>query len=209
MFDYIDGGADAELTLRANRAAFESVRFIPRMGAGIGAPELATTVLGTPVTMSVLLSPVGYSRLVHSEGDVAAVRAASNAGTIFTLSSMTGHTIEEVAGAAGVPPWFQLYFLGGRAGAERLIDRAQRADYAALVVTMDSQIPGNRERDRTTRSHSRCGSIHEPWRGSPCSWRRAPDGCSTSGAAGCDSTCPTRSTPQVVSRCRWVRRSPR
>lgn len=148
VFDYIDGGADAELTLRANRAAFESLRFIPRMGASVGVPELATTVLGTPVTMPVLLSPVGYSRLVHSEGDVAAVRAASNIGTIFTLSSMAGHTIEEVAGAAGLPPWFQLYFLGGRAGAERLIDRAQRARYAALVVTMDSQIPGNRERDR-------------------------------------------------------------
>jgi len=147
VFDYVDGGADAELTMRANRAAIEAVGFVPRMGVTRGAPDLSATVLGTPVTMPVLLSPVGYTRLVHSDGDVAGVRAAGAAGTIFTLSSMAGHTIEEVAAAATGPAWFQLYLIGGRAGAERLIDRAQRAGYSALVVTMDSQIPGNRERD--------------------------------------------------------------
>jgi isopentenyl diphosphate isomerase/L-lactate dehydrogenase-like FMN-dependent dehydrogenase len=147
VFDYIDGAAEAELTMRANRAAFEAVGFVPRMGVTAGAADLATTVLGAPVDLPVLLSPVGYTRLVRSEGDLAGARAAGAAGTIFTLSSMTGNTIEEVAAAATGPAWFQLYFLGGRAGAERLVDRAQRAGYAALVVTMDSQIPGNRERD--------------------------------------------------------------
>jgi isopentenyl diphosphate isomerase/L-lactate dehydrogenase-like FMN-dependent dehydrogenase len=147
VFDYVDGAAEAELTMRANREAFDAVGFVPRMGVTTGPAELATTVQGTPVDMPVLLGPVGYTRLVHSDGDVAGARAAGAAGTIFTLSSMAGHTVEEVAAAATGPAWFQLYFLGGRAGAERLIDRAQRAGYRALVVTMDSQIPGNRERD--------------------------------------------------------------
>src|SRR2546421_712565 len=80
-------------------------------------------------------------------GDVAGASAAGKAGTIFTLSSMSGHSIEEVAAAGSGPKWFQLYFLGGRKGSEQLIDRAQRAGYSALVVTMDTQIPGNRERD--------------------------------------------------------------
>ena len=147
VFDYVDGGADGEATMRANRRAFEAVGFVPRAGVTKGAPDLATTVLGSSVSMPVLLSPVGYTRLVHREGDVAGARAAGTAGTVFTLSSMAGHTIEEVAAAGEGPKWFQLYFLGGRAGAEQLIDRAQRAGYTALVVTMDSQIPGNRERD--------------------------------------------------------------
>lgn len=147
MFDYVDGAAESELTMRANRAAFEAVGFVPRMGVTTGPSDLATTVLGTPVDLPVLLGPVGYTRLVHSEGDVAGARAAGAAGTIFTLSSMAGHTIEEVAAAVTGPAWFQLYFLGGRPGAEQLIDRAQHAGYSALVVTMDSQIPGNRERD--------------------------------------------------------------
>ena len=147
VFDYVDGGAEAELTMRANREAFEAVGFVPRVGVTTGPTDLSTTVLGTPVDLPVLLSPVGYTRLVHSGGDVAGARAAGAAGTIFTLSSMAGHTIEEVAAAATRPTWFQLYFLGGREGAEQLIDRAGTAGYSALVVTMDSQIPGNRERD--------------------------------------------------------------
>jgi isopentenyl diphosphate isomerase/L-lactate dehydrogenase-like FMN-dependent dehydrogenase len=147
VFDYVDGGAESELTMRANRDAFEAVGFVPRLGVTTGPADLATTVLGTPAALPVLLSPVGYTRLVHHEGDVAGARAAGAAGTIFTLSSMAGHTIEEVAAAATGPAWFQLYLLGGRPGAEQLIDRAQQAGYSALVVTMDSQIPGNRERD--------------------------------------------------------------
>ena len=99
VFDYIDGGSDGETTMRANRAAFESVGFVPRMGTTRGLPDLSTTVLGTPVSLPVLLSPVGYSRMMHLEGDVAGARAAGAAGTIFTLSSMSGHTIEEVAAA--------------------------------------------------------------------------------------------------------------
>jgi isopentenyl diphosphate isomerase/L-lactate dehydrogenase-like FMN-dependent dehydrogenase len=149
VFDYIDGGAGEERTLAANREAIEAVGFVPRMGvtAGVPGPDLTTTVLGTPVSMPLLVSPVGFTRMMDPAGDVAGARAAGAAGTIFTLSSMSGHTIEEVAAAASGAIWFQLYFLGGRSGAEQLVARARDAGYGALVVTLDTQIPGNRERD--------------------------------------------------------------
>jgi isopentenyl diphosphate isomerase/L-lactate dehydrogenase-like FMN-dependent dehydrogenase len=146
-FDYVDGGAETEGTMRANRAAFEAVGFEPRMGATRGAPDLATTVLGTEVSMPLLLSPVGFTRLLHREGDIAGARAADAAGTLFTLSSMSGHLMEDVAAAVRRPQWFQLYFLGGRVGAERLVERAMAAGFSTLVVTLDTQIPGRRERD--------------------------------------------------------------
>jgi isopentenyl diphosphate isomerase/L-lactate dehydrogenase-like FMN-dependent dehydrogenase len=148
VWDYIEGGAGAETTLRANVAAYEQVQFLPRVGAVTGdPPELATTVLGTPVSMPLLLSPVGFTRMMDPAGDLAAVGAAGAAGTVATLSSMSGHTIAEVAAAATGPVWFQLYFLGGRAGAEQLVERARKAGYRALVVTLDTPLPGNRERD--------------------------------------------------------------
>jgi L-lactate dehydrogenase (FMN-dependent) and related alpha-hydroxy acid dehydrogenases len=149
VFDYIEGGAGSESTIRANQQEVDAVGFRPRVGEtarGHG-PDLGTTVLGTPVAMPLLVSPVGFTRMMDPRGDVAGARAASAAGTLFTLSSMSGHTIGEVAGAASIPPWFQLYFLGGRPGAEQLVERAKTAGYSALVVTLDTQVPGNRERD--------------------------------------------------------------
>jgi isopentenyl diphosphate isomerase/L-lactate dehydrogenase-like FMN-dependent dehydrogenase len=149
VWDYLEGAAGAETTAGANIGAFEQVGFRPRVAASEGtpAPDLTTTVLGTTVSMPLLLSPVGFTRMMDPAGDVAAAGAAGAAGTIVTLSSMSGHTIAEVAAAATGPAWFQLYFLGGRPGAEQLVDRAQRAGYRALVVTLDTQVPGNRERD--------------------------------------------------------------
>ncbi|HXQ61821.1 MAG TPA: alpha-hydroxy acid oxidase [Acidimicrobiales bacterium] len=149
VWDYLEGGAGAETTLAANLDAFAQVEFRPRVAASPGtpAPDLSTTVLGTEVSMPLLLSPVGFTRMMDTAGDVAAAGAAGAAGTIMTLSSMSGHTIAEVGAAATGPAWFQLYFLGGRAGAEQLVDRAQRAGYRALVVTLDTPVPGNRERD--------------------------------------------------------------
>ena len=146
-FDYLDGGAETEGTMRANRAAFEQLGLRPRMGVTRGAPSLGTTVLGTEISMPLLLSPVGFTRLLHRDGDVAGARAADAAGTLFTLSTMSGHAMEDVATAAGRPQWFQLYFVGGRPGAELLIDRARAAGFRVLVVTLDTQITGLRERD--------------------------------------------------------------
>ena len=102
VFDYIDGGAGSESTLRANRSSIEAVQFLPRMGVTKGwpAPELTTTVLGTEVAMPILLSPIGFTRMMDPLGDVAGARAAGKAGTIFTVSSMSGHTMAEVVAAA-------------------------------------------------------------------------------------------------------------
>lgn len=97
--------------------------------------------------MPVLLSPVGFTRMMHTSGDVSGAAAAGAAGTVFTLSTMSGHTLEEVIGAATGPVWFQLYFLGGRDGARNLVAEARRLGYAAIVVTMDTQIPGDRRRE--------------------------------------------------------------
>ena len=149
VWDYIEGGAGAETTRQANVDAFAQVQFRPRVGAigGSPAPDLTTRVLGTDVSMPLLLSPVGFTRMMDPAGDVAAARAAGAAGTVVTLSSLSGHTIAEVAEAATGPAWFQLYLLGGRPGAEQLLDRAKKAGYRALLVTVDTPVPGNRERD--------------------------------------------------------------
>jgi isopentenyl diphosphate isomerase/L-lactate dehydrogenase-like FMN-dependent dehydrogenase len=149
VFDYIDGGAESERTMRDNRSAFESVGFVPQMAVpGLSiTPSLATTVLGAEVSFPVLLAPVGFTRAMSPGGDVAGARAALAAHTLFTHSSMSGHTMEEVTAAAGGPVWFQLYGLGGREGAEQLVRRARELGYTALVVTVDTPIPGNRERD--------------------------------------------------------------
>jgi len=149
VWDYLEGGAGAETTLRANVDAFEDVQFRPRVAGiqGTPAPDLTTSVLGTEVSMPLLLSPVGFTRMMDPAGDVAAAGAAGAAGTIVTLSSLSGHTIAEVATATTGSAWFQLYFLGGRSGVEQLVHRAKLAGYKALVVTVDTPVPGNRERD--------------------------------------------------------------
>lgn len=148
VWDYLEGGAGTERTVRANIAEVEAVTFRPRIGrSGPFGPDLSTTVLGQAVSMPMLVSPIGFTRMMDPRGDVAGAAAAAAADTIFTLSSMSGHTLAEVCDAAGRAPWFQLYFLGGRPGAEQLVERARRAGCPALVVTLDTQTPGNRERD--------------------------------------------------------------
>jgi isopentenyl diphosphate isomerase/L-lactate dehydrogenase-like FMN-dependent dehydrogenase len=149
VFDYVDGAAEIERTMRANRRAFEAVGFVPKMavpGAPV-TPSLATTVLGADVAFPVILAPVGFTRAMAPGGDVAGATAARAAGTIFTMSTMSGHAIEDVARAADGKGWFQLYGLGGRVGSEQLVRRARAAGFTALVVTVDTPIPGNRERD--------------------------------------------------------------
>ena len=145
---YVEGGAGAETTLEANLAAVRSVGFIPRVGVATGAaPRLRTTVLDHEVAMPLVLGPVGFTRMMHSEGDVAGDAAAGAAGTVFSHSSMSRHTMDDVAAVAAAPLWFQLYFLGGREGAEQLVEQAREHAYAAVVVTMDTQVPGDRRRE--------------------------------------------------------------
>jgi len=155
VYDYIEGGAGSESTMRANQTSIEAVQFRPRLGVtkGVPAPVLATSVLGFEVAMPILLSPIGFTRMMDPLGDVAGARAAGKAGTICTLSSMSGHTMDDVMAAATHPAWFQLYFLGGRPGAEQLVTRARDAGFSALAVTLDTQLPGNREREQRVGLH--------------------------------------------------------
>src|SRR5437870_10231579 len=114
VFDYIDGGADAELTLRANSRAFEAVTFRPRCAVATSACDLRTTVLGTSLSMPLILAPVGSSRLMYPRGEEAAARAASAARIGYALSTLSGCSLEDVAAAATGPVWYQLYLIGGR-----------------------------------------------------------------------------------------------
>src|SRR5881628_3549023 len=147
VFDYIDGGAETEWTLRANCRAFEAVTFRPRGAIATPVCEMATTVLGTPLTMPVILAPVGSCRLMYPRGEEAAARAAGNAGIIYTLSTLSGCRLEDVAAASEGPVWYQLYLVGGRDCALGALERAHKAGFSALVVTIDTLVAGLRERD--------------------------------------------------------------
>ena len=147
VFDYIDGGADAEITLRENCRAFETVAFRPRCAVATPPSELRTTVLGTPVSLPVLLGPVGSCRMFWPRGEEAAARAAGRAGTLYALSTLSGCRLEDVKAATPGPAWYQLYLCGGRDVALNTIGRARAAGYSALVVTIDTPVAGLRERD--------------------------------------------------------------
>ena len=147
VFDYIDGGAEAEVTLRANCQAFEAVTFRPRCAIATPACDLRATVLGTSLSMPLILAPVGSCRLMYPRGEEAAARAAGRAGIIYTLSTLSGCRLEDVAAASGAPVWYQLYLVGGRSCALAAIERARAAGFSALVVTIDTAVAGLRERD--------------------------------------------------------------
>jgi len=146
VFDYIDGGAEDEWTLRANCRAFETVTLRPRCAVATPVCDLRTTVLGTSLSMPVILAPVGSCRLMYPRGEEAAARAAGEAGIICTLSTLSGCRLEDVAVASGGPVWYQLYLVGGRDCALAAIERA-RQGFSALVVTIDTPVAGFRERD--------------------------------------------------------------
>lgn len=147
VFDYLDGGAESEFTLKENCRAFEDVTFRPRGAVSVPACDLHTRVLGFDLALPVLLAPVGYSRLMYPEGEIAAARCAGNAGTAYILSTISGHRLEDVKAASAGPVWFQLYLMGGREAAEGSIARARQAGFSALVVTIDTPVAGMRERD--------------------------------------------------------------
>jgi isopentenyl diphosphate isomerase/L-lactate dehydrogenase-like FMN-dependent dehydrogenase len=147
LFDYIDGGADGEVTLRENCAIFDRVRFLPRNAAAMGASDLRTTVLGTPMDLPFLLAPIGSSRMFFPRGECVAAAQAGAAGTGYILSTLSGCRLEEVKAASSGPTWYQLYLIGGREAATAAIQRARAAGFSALVVTIDTAVAGQRERD--------------------------------------------------------------
>ena len=122
VFDYLDGGADGEMTLRENVRAFDDLTFRPRCAVAFTECSLRTTVLGNEISFPAMLAPVGYSRLMHPRGEVAAACAAGKAGTGYILSTISGHSIENVRAASQGPVFYQLYLMGGRGAAEAAID---------------------------------------------------------------------------------------
>ncbi len=147
VFDYLDGGAEGEVTLRENCRVFEQLTFRPRYAVAMPQCDLRTRVLGHDLAFPAILAPVGYSRLMHPAGELAAASAAGSAGLIYTLSTISAHKLENVRAASSGPVWYQLYLVGSRAIAEAGLERAQRAGFSALVVTIDTPVAGLRERD--------------------------------------------------------------
>jgi L-lactate dehydrogenase (cytochrome) len=146
-FDYIDGGAEAEVTLRENCRVFEDVTLRPRSAVVTPRADLATTVLGQQLAVPFLLAPVGSCRMFYPRGEAVAARAAGAAGTAYVLSTLSGTRLEEVKAATSGPCWYQLYLCGGREAALSAIARAKQAGFSALVVTIDTPVPGLREKD--------------------------------------------------------------
>ncbi len=146
-FDYYAGGAEDEVTLRENRAAFERVALRPRVLVDVSAIDTSTTVLGQPVAAPILVAPTAMHRLGHPEGELATVRGAGAAETLMAVSTMSTFSLEDIAAAASGPLWFQLYVYKDREVTSALVERAKAAGYQALCVTVDAPHSRGRERD--------------------------------------------------------------
>jgi L-lactate dehydrogenase (cytochrome) len=146
--NYVFAGAGSEGTIDANREAFRRRRIVPRMLRDVATRDLATTVLGTAMPAPLLLAPIGVQKVVHPDGEPATARAAASLGLPMIVSTASAFTLEEIAAAGGdAPRWFQLYWPNDRALAKSLVSRAEAAGYGAIVLTVDTFIPGWKPRD--------------------------------------------------------------
>jgi len=147
VFDYIDGGADGEITLRENRRVWGDIFFRPRNAVATPKCDTRVNVLGSDLALPMILAPLGSSRMFHPSGELAAAKAAGEAGIAYTLSTFSGYSFEELAAASTSPLWYQLYLAGGREVVEATLARAWKSHFQALAVTIDTNGPGMRERD--------------------------------------------------------------
>lgn len=147
IWDFVDGGADGELAVIANRQALDDVLFSPRFLVDVADRELTTEVFGQSVRFPLILSPSGLATVVHPDGEVAVASAAADAGLIYAVSTGSGYAMEEIAEASNGHLWFQLYLWKSEEVVRSLINRAKVAGYEALVVTVDVPVVGKRERD--------------------------------------------------------------
>jgi 4-hydroxymandelate oxidase len=146
-WDYYASGAEDEVTLRQNRAAFERLTLAYRVMVDVSRRDTATSVLGHPVAMPVLTAPTAFHRLACPDGELATARATGAAGTIMILSTLSNTPVEDVVAAASGPVWFQLYLYKDRKASEGVVRRAEAAGCRALVLTVDAPLLGRRERD--------------------------------------------------------------
>jgi L-lactate dehydrogenase (cytochrome) len=150
IFNYMDGGADDEISLRRNTSAFDDYELLPTQLNDISHIDLKTTVLGQEIDWPVFLAPTGASRLFHHDKEPAVVRAAENFGTIYSLSTLATTTIEDVAAASNGPKMYQVYVFKDRGITRDFVERCKASEYKALCLTVDTQVAGNRERDLVT-----------------------------------------------------------
>ncbi len=147
--NYVGAGAGSEDTIRANAEAFRRHRIVPRMLRDVAVRDLSTTVLGTAMPAPLMLAPIGVQKVVHDDGELATARAAAAVGTPMIVSTASHFSLEEIAaaGGGGAPRWFQLYWATDRELVESFLARAERAGYGAIVVTVDTFVPGWKPRD--------------------------------------------------------------
>jgi L-lactate dehydrogenase (cytochrome) len=147
VFDYIDGGAEDERTLARNVTAFGNFEFQPRVLRDVSRIDTSTDILGRRASMPLILAPTGFTRIAHSQGELAVARAAARAGIPWSLSTMGTRSIEEVAAVSDGDKWFQVYTWRDRGLVKELLDRSKTAGYTAVWLTVDTAVLGRRERD--------------------------------------------------------------
>jgi isopentenyl diphosphate isomerase/L-lactate dehydrogenase-like FMN-dependent dehydrogenase len=174
VFDFVDGGAEDERTLRRNEAAFGGIELLPRPLDGTTARDQSLTLFGRRLSLPVIVGPTGLAGLLWPDGELATARAAWAADTAYCLSHGSTCTIEDLAAAAGPRPrWMQVFVYRDRGLIRSFAERAQACGYDALILTTDNQVLGNRERDLRN-------GFTIPPRFTPATtlaWRRAPGGC--------------------------------
>jgi L-lactate dehydrogenase (cytochrome) len=147
VFDYIDGGAEDELTLRRNADAYRRVELRPRVLVDVSKIDAQTALLGQPAPIPLVLAPTGFSRIADPQGELAVARAAERAGLPYTLSTLSTRSIEEVAAVSAGRKWFQVYAWRDRGLLREMLDRARASGYEAIMLTVDTAVLGRRERD--------------------------------------------------------------
>ena len=150
IFDFLEGGADDEWTLRRNTSAFDEYELVPHRLDNGGDVDTRTTLLNVDLAWPVILSPTGMSKLFHRQGELAVARAAADSGTLYTLSAMGTESIENIANATNGPKMFQVYIFRDRGLTKELVERCRQSQYDALCLTIDTPIAGNRERDKAS-----------------------------------------------------------
>ena len=147
VFDYIDGGAEDELTLQRNSAAYGNYQFRPRVLRDVSKVDTSTTLLGKTIPFPLVLAPTGFTRIADPEGELAVARSADRIGLPYSLSTLGTRSIEEVAAVSTGPKWFQVYVWKDRGLVKEMIERAAEAQFEALCITVDLAVLGRRERD--------------------------------------------------------------
>src|SRR5690606_689698 len=148
VFDYVDGAAESEVSLRRSREVYRRVEFQPRVLRDVSSVDTSTTILGRPSALPLALSPTGFTRMMHSEGEAAVAAAAAETGIPYALSTLGTTSIEDLAKAvSGGEKWFQLYVWKDRGFAKDLISRARAHGFSALILTVDTPVAGIRLRD--------------------------------------------------------------